>query len=198
LSAGHASSAESSTPSVLLYSRFAEFGVDWLPRFTAALAAERAEPVTLRLIGDAPCVRGVGSVTVERLGYTPRDALPALLGSATLAIHPYEDTLVTRAKQSVKLLELMAAGCPVVASDVGDVAPTLGAAGVLLPGADPTTFARAVAQLLRAPDELRRLRACGPARVARHFRFAVLAETLLNAYAACGVNGPQTLAARAA
>jgi glycosyltransferase involved in cell wall biosynthesis len=189
---------EPSTPSVLLYSRFAEFGADWLPRFTAALAAERTAPVTLRLVGDAPRLRANNVVSVEHLGYVPRDALPSLLGSATLAVYPYEDALVTRAKQSVKLLELMAAGCPVVASDVGDVARTLGAAGETLRGADPGVFARAVARLLQAPDELRALSERGPARVTRHFQFGELAATLIAVYAACGAVSAQELAARAA
>jgi glycosyltransferase involved in cell wall biosynthesis len=197
LASGRAEAAPSA-PSVLLYSRFAEFGADWLPRFVAALASERSEPVTLRLVGDAPRVEGVGCVAVESVGYVPREALPRLLRSATLGVYPYEDALVTRAKQSVKLLEMMAAGCPVVASDVGDVARTLGAAGVPLPGADPSVFAREVARLLHTPDELRALRERGPARIARHFRVGKLAETLMAVYAACGVVRAQELAARAA
>ena len=183
-------------PTVLLYSRYAEFGAEWLPRFVAALAACHPQPLRLRLIGDAPGVAGRGALRIERVGYVMRDALPGWLGSASVAIFPYEDALVTRAKQSVKLLELLAAGCPVVASAVGDVALTLGTAGVVLPGADPADFAREVARLLAAPDERAMMRARGPARVAERFRFATLAETLLNVYATCGLSASGARAAR--
>ena len=171
---------------IALYSRFAEFAADWLPRFIAALDAAAPLPVRLRLIGDAPPIDARPLVAIERLGYVERDALPRLLGSATLAVHPFRDALIARSKGSVKLLELMAAGCPVVVSAVGDIRGTLGAAGVALPGDDPRAFAAETTRLLEAPEQLRAMRAVGPSRVARHYRIDTFADTLMKVYAACG------------
>jgi glycosyltransferase involved in cell wall biosynthesis len=50
------------------------------------------------------------------------------------------------------LLEALAAGCPVVASDVGGVAELLGGAGLLVPADAPDALAAALARLLAPGD----------------------------------------------
>jgi glycosyltransferase involved in cell wall biosynthesis len=57
------------------------------------------------------------------------------------------------------LLEAMLSGCPIVASDVGEVRTVLGdgAAGVLVPAGDAPALAEALAGLLQAPDRAREL-----------------------------------------
>ena len=52
-------------------------------------------------------------------GWVERSELPAYFGAAQVALYPYDDTLINRTKCSAKLVELMAAGVPVVASRVG-------------------------------------------------------------------------------
>ena len=52
--------------------------------------------------------------------------------------------------------EAMTAAIPVVATDVGDVPWLLGAGGSLVPPGDPETLAQALADLVKAPPELRR------------------------------------------
>ena len=186
LAAGHCG-AVGKPPSIVIYSRYAEFSADWLPRFTRALAAQCPLPLVLRLVGNAPAHESFGNVHVERLGYLALSALPAVLGSASLAIYPYEDTLVTRSKQSVKLLELMAAGCPVLASAVGDVPLTLGDAGITLSNSAPEEFAAAAARLLEEPTRLAALGSAAQARIAACFGFETLADTLLEVYASVGM-----------
>jgi glycosyltransferase involved in cell wall biosynthesis len=113
--------------------------------------------------------------------------LPELLGSGTLAVYPYRDSLITRSKQSVKLLELMAAGCPVIASDVGDVAATLGMAGLVLTGDHPAAFAAATVELLDRSERLHAMRAAGPRRVATCFTIERLADELRALYVELGL-----------
>lgn len=177
---------------VLLYSRFAEFPANWLPRYVAALDARLTEPVSLRVVGSLPDavhaqLPASDMVTIELHGYVARERLPELLGDATLAIYPYEDSLITRSKQSVKLLELMAAGCPVIASDVGDVSETLGTAGLTLPGSDPAAFASTTLSLLEQPTRLHSMRDAGPERVRTAFSFERLAAELHALYAELGL-----------
>jgi glycosyltransferase involved in cell wall biosynthesis len=68
---------------------------------------------------------------------------------------------------------------------VGDVAATLGPAGVTLPASDPRAFAGVVQRLLADAPRLAALRRAGPARVRQQFRVQVLTEQLLAAYRCC-------------
>jgi glycosyltransferase involved in cell wall biosynthesis len=65
----------------------------------------------------------------------------------------------------------MAASLPVVATAVGGVPEVVldGETGILVPPRDPAALARAIADLLRAPERARRLGAAGRDRVARLF-----------------------------
>jgi glycosyltransferase involved in cell wall biosynthesis len=65
-----------------------------------------------------------------------------------------DDTLINRARCSVKLLELMAAGLPIVAGRVGQVAEYLddGRSGLLVPPGDPAALAQAALRLLNDDD----------------------------------------------
>lgn len=178
-------------PVVVLYSRFAEFESDWLPRFIDALESTASRPLTLRIVGDAgrqPDHRLTASrVNIETMGYVSYSSISAILGGSTLAVYPYRDSLITRSKQSVKLLELMAAGCPVVASDVGDITATIGNGGVCVDGAAPNLFARTVTQLLESPSQLDSMSSAGMARARSRYGFKPLAKRLLEIYRAAGL-----------
>jgi glycosyltransferase involved in cell wall biosynthesis len=83
-----------------------------------------------------------------------RSDVPAVLAAADIFVLPSLSEGLPLA-----LLEAMFAGCPIVATDVGEVRATLarGAAGVLVEPADPAALASALDHLLRHPAEARRL-----------------------------------------
>ena len=56
------------------------------------------------------------------------------------------------------ILEALAAGLPIVATDVGGVRDTVGSAGTIVPPENPEALAVAIAYLLQHPEERRRLR----------------------------------------
>lgn len=190
-SARHVSPALVDPPVILLYSRFAEFEPGWLHSFISSLSGLTDRALTVRVVGETegqivPPL-SVGSVDVEVMGYVAWNAIPTLLGSSAVAVYPYRDTLIARSKQSVKLLEQMAAGCPVIASDVGDVASTLGNAGVVLPDASPDRFAHAVVSLLNQPERLNAMSEAGTERIRTDFLLEDLARGLLDIYHQIGL-----------
>ena len=71
----------------------------------------------------------------------------------------------------VSILEAMAAGLPVVATDVGGVAEAVenGETGFLVPAADPGALARALERLVSNAVLRRRMGAAGRARALRLF-----------------------------
>lgn len=180
----------STTPRVLLYSRFAEFSLAWLQEFVAALDRGVDESLRLEFVGDfdpaALAEMALGNLTLHSHGYVERERIPEILAGATVAVFPYEDTLINRAKQSVKLLELMASGRPVVATDVGDVARIAGDAVVICPTTDPADFARRVLSLL-AHDEQRQALSARARKRAAEYTIDRLAPRLLDVYRNLGL-----------
>ncbi len=170
-------------PTVLLYSRFEEFEPGWPDSFARSLRSLVPEA---RIVA----VGGGGFNGIEPLGYVARDDLPSVLASADVAVFPYRDSLITRSKQSVKLLELMAAGCAVVASDVGDVPAVLRNTGRVVAGHDPDRFAIESALLLRDQSGRRALGAAAHAQVRDRFSIPAIVDDLLAVYAVLGMTSP--------
>jgi glycosyltransferase involved in cell wall biosynthesis len=99
---------------------------------------------------------------VELLG--ARADIPAVLAAATLFVLPsrWEGF-------GLVLLEAMAAGRPIVASQVSAIPEVLGEAGVLVPPDNPAALAAALGALLADAPRRALLAAAGRARLARHF-----------------------------
>ena len=120
---------------------------------------------------------------IEVAGWVEPESLPALFAGMQVALVPWADTPSNRARHSAKVLELMAAGLPVVAYAVGELPVTLGETGVLVPPGDAAAFAQAVAELLADPERARRLGAAAQLRVRERFVWSHLADVALAAYA---------------
>jgi glycosyltransferase involved in cell wall biosynthesis len=85
----------------------------------------------------------------------------------------------------LSVLEAMAAGLPVVASDVGDVSRVVldGVTGHVVPARDPERLADCLERLLSDPEERRRMGAAGRARVTSDFSSEVMAGEVSALYA---------------
>jgi glycosyltransferase involved in cell wall biosynthesis len=114
------------------------------------------------VVGSGPGVPALQetahSAGIERrlvfTGWVDQVNAPLYLAAAQVALYPYRDTLVNRAKSPSKITSYMAMGKPIVASDVGEVSAYLenGRSGVLVPPDDPRAFASALVDLLSNPD----------------------------------------------
>lgn len=179
-------------PTIVLYSRFAEFPRDWLPRFLSDLSERLPDEmqVTVVTVGqdNLPSLE-FPNVWFEQMGYVARDAVRVVLLRSHIAVYPYEDSLIARSKNSVKLLELMAAGCAVVASRTGDVPAVAADDALLLDRSEPQGFADAVVRLLRCPSEQARLSSAARARALTMFCVPSVVDRLEDAYRTAGVLG---------
>jgi glycosyltransferase involved in cell wall biosynthesis len=103
------------------------------------------------------------AAALDYRGWIEPEQIPALLAQATLALVPVDNTLINQARCSAKLLELIAAGVPVVASRVGQMVEYIrvGLNGWLVEPHQPAAFAQAVLHLLDQPSCIEYMRQHG-------------------------------------
>lgn len=70
-------------------------------------------------------------------GSVPHDDIPYYIASASVCVAPFKDTKVTRCKSPLKIVEYLASGKAIVASNVGEVRKMVGGVGVLV---DPNNY----------------------------------------------------------
>jgi len=196
-------------PCILLYTRFFEFPVSRVievfrrvqERIPAArllvvgrgLFGEEEELFQLASQSDLTITHRVLRITfqvsrfahdVTYFGWVPPAYLPAYFARADVAIYPFDDTLVNRTKCAVKLLDLLAAGTPVVAEAVGQNREMIrhGETGWLVPPGDVTSFAEAVAGLLENAALRERLGRAAALDMRERFAWERLVETVERTY----------------
>ncbi|MHB0870978.1 MAG: glycosyltransferase [Chloroflexota bacterium] len=165
---------------VLAYTRFVEFHPGRLLDSFAGIL-DQVDDALLLVVGQGlegeerdlerlAAERGI----VERVvlaGWVSPERLPGYLRAADLALYLMDDTVLNRTKCPMKLVELLAAGVPVVADRVGQANEYVedGRTGVLVPPGDSRAMAAAAAALLRDPARRRAL--ADAARAETHARW---------------------------
>ncbi len=187
-------------PLVLIYTRFVEFAPDRLVATLAAIIRSRP-PVAALIVGrglageERACARLVDRAgladRVVFAGWVQPDDLPDYFAAADLALYLLDDTLLNRAKCPVKLLELLAAGVPVVADAVGEAQALIrpGETGILVPPGDTVAMATAALALLDDPARRWTLGAQAREFVRRHRLWEGLGPRLVAAIEALGAPG---------
>ena len=180
-------------PVVLLYSRFFEFRLGRVVAILRQVAAQQPR-VKLLIVGEGP--RSEEGVLDELLsnaglssnavfaGWAQPDHLPGYFAVADVAIFPFDDTLINRTKCSVKLVELLAAGLPVVADAVGQNKEYIldGESGLLVMPEDDAALADGVLRLLANADLRARLGQAAARRMREHFAWPSLVTKVEQAY----------------
>lgn len=184
---------EGKYPVVLLYTRFFEFPISRVVEVVWRVR-ERVPEARLLVVGkgfsaeEKELLELAGETgladAVEYAGFVESEVLPRCFAQADVAIYPFDDTLVNRAKCSVKLLELLAAGVPVVAEAVGQNQEYIrhGETGWLVPSGDVAAFAEGVAGLLEDVQLRLRLGRAAARDVRERFAWERLVETVERAY----------------
>jgi len=195
-------------PTLLLYTRFFEFELERLWRVVSAVRTQRPD-VRLWFIGQglfgeeqqlkaraqeagwriAEMASPSASVPSEAdliycAGWIAPEDQPAYFAQADVALYPFDDTLLNRTKCPVKLLDLLAAGVPVVADSVGQIAEVIrsGETGVLVPPGDEAACVAALLGLLDHVEYGRTLGARATVDVRARFAWDALAQVVEQAY----------------
>jgi glycosyltransferase involved in cell wall biosynthesis len=136
-------------------------------------------PERERLETDLAC-RGLLKAA-QFTGSVPPTAVPALLAAMDVAVAPYPQ-LVNFYFSPLKVYEYMAAGVPVVASRIGQLAGLIesGKDGLLCPPGDAPALAAALEQLWREPQLRARLGQAARAKVLRDHTWAAVARRVIS------------------
>lgn len=147
---------------LLLYTRFWEFDVyDVVAAFVAIVQhypnvrllvvgkGERGEEQTMIRLAQRAGI----SNALDYRGWVNPHEIPVLFDQTDVALVPMDDTLINRARCSVKLLEQMAAALPIVAGSVGQVGEYLEneQSGLLVEPGNPAALAQGALRLLENP-----------------------------------------------
>jgi len=114
-----------------------------------------------------------GAAGVRYLGYVPEADLPGLTAGAALFVYPslYEGF-------GFPVAQAMAAGAPVITSDVSSLPEVVGGAARLIDPSSPGELREAIRELLLSPSRREELARLGRAR-AQRFRWSVCAQESL-------------------
>ena len=128
---------------------------EWVDQELLLLTAAECRDATVMLIGEADVnvSRLAAARNVLLAGPRPFAALPAYVANFSVGVIPFVVNELTRAVNPVKLLEMLAAGCPVVSTAL----PEVGKEGVWI-GNDREEFVAHVRRLLdRSPTREEKL-----------------------------------------
>ncbi len=163
----------------------------------ALYAVERALPrfpdLRLAILGTGdglPALRAeierrkLERAVILKAGWMDRSLVPNYLAAADLAVYPYSDTLVNRAKCSAKIIDYLAMGLPVVASRVGQNVEYIehGVSGLLAEPGDADSFAQMMLAAVADPQKAKAMGQAGRERVWDKFDWDRLVETVEAAY----------------
>lgn len=180
-------------PIVLLYTRFVEFNLKSLLPIIREVARQMPEARWLvvgrgyfheedRLAQLAQAEGLAGKLIFT--GWVSMDDLPYYFAAANAALHLYDDTLINRTKCSVKLLDLLSVGVPVVASRVGQNAEYIAHphTGWLVPSGDWRAAAQALVFILSSRAVQSSIGHEAIKHVNRHFNWHTLVTSVEAAY----------------
>lgn len=180
-------------PVLLLYTRFFEFNQAQLHGVLHQVHG-RVPQVRILVVGRGrhgeedllvQAARAGGyAAALVMAGWVTPELLPHYLAAGDVAIYPFDDTPLNRAKCPAKLTELLVAGIPVVADRVGQIAEYLAPlAGDLLcePGDHAAMVERSV-QLLLDPERRRAVAAAARTQILQSFAWNSFAGLLHEFY----------------
>ncbi len=190
-------------PTLLLYTRFFEFKLQRLWEIVSHVRETRPdarllvvgrgffneETALLQLARQAGWQVAEGdnappTADLIYAGWVESARLPQVFAQAQVALYPFDDTLINRTKCPVKLLDLLAAGLPVVGEAVGQLREYIvpGQTGMLVAPGDTEAFTQTILALLADPAGAWGMGSRAAAYVRAHFSWGALAAIAEDAY----------------
>jgi len=125
---------------------------------SASIVLHKDQNVTFMIVGEGFMERILKDLVYELgiedkvifTGSVPHHRIPEYIAAADVCVATFRDTAVTRCKSPLKIVEYMAMGKAIVASNVGEVRNMLGGVGILVESGNFHSLASGILRLL--PD----------------------------------------------
>jgi glycosyltransferase involved in cell wall biosynthesis len=115
--------------------------------------------------------------------FVPHADIPQYIAAADICVAPFEENEVTRCKSPLKIVEYLASGKPIVASDVGEVRRMLeGGAGLLVEPGSPEAIVRGILELAGNEALRKTMAVAARQRAETKYNWRCSAENLERAY----------------
>lgn len=147
------------------------------------IVAKEIDNVRLTIAGDGPTFPKIEAV-VKQTGLTDRISLPGRVES-TPEFYAGLDVFVVPSVEAeglpTTILEAMATGLPVIATDIGGATEVIKdeATGLIVPSRDTAALAAAIRRLVSSPEEAERMGRAGLSVVADRFSTSRMTQTIV-------------------
>jgi glycosyltransferase involved in cell wall biosynthesis len=115
-------------------------------------------------------------------GAVPQEEVPLFIASADVCVACFNDNEISRAKSPLKVVEYMASGKAVVASNVGEVKSMIEGAGILTGPGNVTSLSRGIVNLLRNKVLRENMGNKAREKMEKGYSWSTIKENLLIAY----------------
>jgi glycosyltransferase involved in cell wall biosynthesis len=115
-------------------------------------------------------------------GAVPHEQVPFYIAAADVCVAVFEETDVTKCKSPLKIVEYLAGGKPIVASNVGEVSAMLAGVGMLTKAGDFHSLANGINIFLADKNLRENMGQLARKRAETKYHWANTAQNLLNAY----------------
>lgn len=115
-------------------------------------------------------------------GAIQHDEIPSYIASADVAVACFEENDITRSKSPLKIVEYMACGKAIVASNVGEIRNMVGGVGLLTRPGDVSSLSDNINRLLVDSQLRKRLGLLSRKRAQEKYNWHTTAQSLLRAY----------------
>lgn len=118
------------------------------------------------------------------LGWVEFENLVHYFDATDIAVYPFDDTLINRAKCPAKLTELMLTGCPIAAEEVGQIREYIahGESGLLCQPGDKEVFTDNIVSLLTSNDLRLKLGENARKRILTKFAWSRITDAVEESY----------------
>jgi glycosyltransferase involved in cell wall biosynthesis len=115
-------------------------------------------------------------------GAIAHSEIPYYIADADVCVASFQDNDITRCKSPLKIVEYLASGKAIVASNVGEVRNMVGGVGILTEPGDADSLAQGIRTLLGDKALRERLGVAARVRAQSRYNWSVTAVNILNAY----------------
>lgn len=159
----------------------------------ASIVIENRRDVTFMLVGDGYRARELKELALREnlgeylifTGSVTHNEIPYYIADADICVACFEDNDITRCKSPLKIVEYLAMGKAIVASNVGEIRKMLGGVAILVEPGNFYSLSEWILRLIRDKTLRENLGRFTRQRVEKKYNWTTTASSLISAYNQC-------------